>query len=200
MKERPILFSAPMVRALLAGAKTQTRRIVKLNVSGRVQFGGKNWHLDDHDAVLACPYGQPCDRLWVKETTYNVEDSGWVGPVYVESDEGRQAAEWGCGESDDPDFIEPYDLKKRPSLFMTRARSRILLEVVSISVERLNSITVSNAIAEGYDGSLDDPIDPSIKWYSNLWESINGDGSWAANPWVWVVEFKRIDMAIRRAA
>lgn len=75
---------------------------------------------------------------------------------------------------------------------MPRWASRILLEIVSVRVERLQSISVSDAIAEGYDGSNPSPIDPSIKWYANLWETINGPDSWAANPWVWVVEFKVI--------
>lgn len=68
MKERPILFSAPMVRAILEGRKTQTRRVAKLNAAGRVALAGRNWHPDDPEAVNACPYGQPGDRLWVRET------------------------------------------------------------------------------------------------------------------------------------
>lgn len=164
--------------------------------------------MDVPSGVLAlCPYGHPGEQLWVKETTYNVEDSGWVGPVYVESDEGRQAAEWGYGEYDDPDFIEPYDLKKRSSLFMTRAMSRVLLEIVSVRVERLQNLSEADAIAEGLfqdkagrwttwsaTEAHREHLNP-IEAYRELWESINGCGSWAANPWVWVISFRRIDAA-----
>lgn len=79
-----------------------------------------------------------------------------------------------------------------PSIHMPRWASRINLEITGVRVERLQEISVSDAIAEGYDGSIQSPVDPSIKWYSDLWESINGSGSWDTNPWVWVVNFRRI--------
>ena len=218
-RERPILFSAPMVRAILAGTKTQTRRVVKTQpwasccieegMAGESPFvysalGGDGPGHDVHESrtPCRCPYGEPCDRLWVKESTIKVEDHGWIGPVYVESDAGRLALEWGYGESDDPDHIPPHAIKRRPSIFMTRAMSRITLEITGVRVERLQEISEADARAEGAP-----PGHPSIdrvsrefgfadfprSWYGQMWEQINGRGSWAANPWVWVLEFRKLE-------
>ena len=212
-RERPILFSAPMVRAILAGSKTQTRRIVKpqpdviygMSMGQRTAPFEMRFGSETRD--VHCPYGQPGDRLWVKEQTLKVEDHGWVGPVYTESDAGRYALAWGYGESDDPDHIPPHAIKRRPSIFMTRAMCRITLEVTGVRVELLNSISEADAIAEGGTEALrgwwthegvqwNDP-GPNDKFggtaidsYRLLWESINGAGSWDANPWVWVIEFR----------
>lgn len=210
--ERPMLFSAPMIRALLAGTKSQTRRVVKwrgaapglnLGFSGLSAFKechgwslssrgiGGQW--EDRTASTPCPYGQPGDRLWVKEQTLKVEDHGWIGPVYTESDVGRQALEWGHGEPDDPDHIPPHAIKRRPSLFMSRAMSRITLEIVSVRVERLQAISRGDAMAEGCPfpnmAAGPNPRD----WYRELWDQINGAGAWDANPWVWAVSFKRVE-------
>lgn len=188
-RERPILFSAPMVRAILSGAKTQTRRIVKPDGKYRLDLvcppdGGPS----------RCPYGMPGDRLWVKEQTIKVEDRGWIGPVYTESDEGRQAMDWGYGEPDDPDHIPPHAIKRRPSLFMTRAMSRITLEVTEVRVERLQDISEADAMAEGAPwGACGSPQEGSRKaGFAKLWDSINGPNSWDANPWVWAINFKRL--------
>ena len=209
MKERPILFSAPMVRAILAGTKTQTRRVVKSRkdlgfgctlaaheLAGEVNAGDYS----------NCPYGQPGDRLWVKETTIKVEDHGYTGPCYVESDEGRDVLEYGLSPSpDDCTEVEPQDIRKRPAIHMPRAMSRILLEITAIRVERLQDITIDDAKAEGAWGPdksivgkvashfrIDElEANPRLA-FQMLWEQINGLGSWDANPWVWVVEFKRI--------
>jgi hypothetical protein len=217
MKERGIIFSAPMVRALLAGAKTQTRRAIKPQPDTRPGMQCTRLIFKDRkgqpllDEALEspeplyrslCPYGQPSDRLWVKETTLKVEDAGWAGPVYVASDLGQQALEWGYGESDDPDHIEPFALKKRSSLFMSRAMSRITLEVTHVRVERLQDISEADAMAEGIVRQSDDgygladtthyhSADPRISYWS-LWEAINGPGTVEANPWVWAVSFKRV--------
>lgn len=202
VKERPILFSAPMVRAILAGSKTQTRRVVKPQPFVTLEVGSgfamraqgcRSWAGDFLDVKSAnidalCPYGQPGDRLWVKEQTLKIEDHGWIGPVYTESDAGRDALAWGYGESDDPDHIPPHAIKRRPSIFMTRAMSRITLEVTGVRVERLKSISRGDAMAEGCPASGDDPR----KWYAELWDHINGAGSWDANPWVWVLSFRRL--------
>lgn len=222
MKERPILFSAPMVRAILDGSKTQTRRVVKpqpdskeatgacwVEIDGRHQWAwnsGEDQDILPNETQFFCPHGQPGDRLWVKEQTIKVEDHGWIGPVYTESDAGRYALEWGYGQSDDPDYIPPHAIKRRPSIFMKRAMSRITLEITGVRVERLQDISGADCIAEGvtrvrdachvikgfgYDASglcHTSAITP----YAQLWESINGPDSWAANPWVWVVEFKRV--------
>lgn len=93
MKERPILFSAPMVRAILAGQKTQTRRIFKAKNGG--VWPNQNDLPGMRQILRNCPYGQPGDRLWVKETTLKVEDHGYVGPIYAESDEGRACLSGG---------------------------------------------------------------------------------------------------------
>jgi len=185
MKERPILFSGALVRAILAGEKTQTRRVVKLTDSGRVKESGsaRNWHLDDPNAVFACAYGKPGDRLWVRET-FATQPVG-VGFIYrstnlnylFSSAEGRG---W------------------KPSIFMPRAASRITLEITGVRVERLNSISEEDAMYEGAGSLLaeheylDGNPDQYRRCFEMLWESINGPGSWYLNPWVWVVEFRRL--------
>lgn len=193
MTERPILFSAPMVRAILDGRKTQTRRVVKpqpndwLHPMPCCSVTSEGWqgpfdhslwaHEGDRDDGEArrCPYGKHGDRLWVREAWAKTTVLGQDMIVYY-------------AEDNRTDYGGPW----KPSIHMPRAASRITLEITAVRVERLCGITISNAIREGYDGSLDDHIDPSIKWFSALWESINGPGSWAQNLWVWVIEFKRV--------
>ncbi|WP_254916065.1 hypothetical protein [Pandoraea sp. PE-S2T-3] len=201
-----------MVRAILDGTKTQTRRVVKPRKD--LHFGVL---LAAHELAgevnggdfTNSPHGQPGDRLWVRETTYDVEQHGWVGPVFVESDEGRSAAEWGYGQSDDPDHIEPYEMRKRPAIHMPRSMCRLVLEITGVRVERLNSISEADARAEGSEAigiTFRDDADGKPRKIESLggvyrdgfrilWESISGPGSWDANPWVWVIEFKRVDGA-----
>ncbi|MBD8531537.1 MULTISPECIES: hypothetical protein [unclassified Massilia] len=230
MKERPILFSAPMVRALLDGSKTQTRRVVKqldpaegvcVTQADGKPLNGCCWRYGS--PVIYCPYGQPGDRLWVRETWLeDPEDDGtWHYTQYM-----------GCKGSPLSEIPRKFqkpehcifradwtgsDLVWRPSIHMPRWASRILLEVVSVRVERLQDCSESDAIAEGavhirsqawdrehfpawrflFDEAVSagakPPIGPSpVQAYQALWESINGAGSWDANPWVWVVEFKRV--------
>lgn len=196
MKERPILFSAPMVRALLAGTKTQTRRIYKNRK--HPDFGcdiaaSELVREQQHVIDRACPYGQPGDRLWVKETTVNVEDFGYLGPVWAESDHGRNTLEYGLAPSeDDCTEVEPEDLRLRPSIFMSRSMSRITLEITAVRVERLQAISRGDAMAEGCPFPNMAQGDDPRKWYADLWGVINGPDSWATNPWVWVVEFKAV--------
>ncbi len=196
-----------MVRALLDGSKTQTRRVVKPRPDWAM---GKRCMLQPNELAgevnqgeySNCPYGQPGDQLWVKETTVNVEDFGYLGPVWVESECGRNVLEYGLAPSED-DFteVEPEDLRLRPSIFMNRAMSRITLEITAVRVERLQDISEADAAAEGAREC--DPVSgrevllagPSQRGsfrlhYREIWESINGPGSWDANPWVWVIEFK----------
>lgn len=213
MKERPILFSAPMVRALLDGSKTQTRRVVK--PQPKMYEPGQCVGVSDmiNDA-LVCPYGQPGDRLWVRETWGVVsndwdEDSNlidWVpdrpataisempfGKGYY-SGHAIYAAdgshEWA---GDDDGGGEPRSAW-HPSIHMPRIASRILLEIVSVRVERLNNITLGDICKEGMARSVYDflPATDGFRVWKELWESINGSGSYDANPWVWVVEFKRV--------
>jgi hypothetical protein len=202
MKERPILFSAPMVRAILAGTKTQTRRVVKPQPPGTVLSptmvardaaapSGYSFISDEYDdMLLTCPYGAPGDRLWVRETwgrdqADNGGDRHWNRIVY-RADPGEQALDNGT----------PVPWK--PSIHMPRWASRITLEVTGVRVERLQDISVADAMAEGVVEVNENlrGLEPCMEWryaYEDLWESINGAGSWDANPWVWVVEFKRGD-------
>lgn len=181
MKERPILFSAPMVRAILEGRKTQTRRVVKppkWSDADEIFFIGNDSIAvpdDDHaDYFIACPYGQPGDRLWVRETF--ADEAGGTRRFLGEHIFYR-ADDW-----------QPLVDRWTPSIHMPRWASRITLEVTAVSVERLQDISESDCCAEGC-GS---PITRDLKkpQFMALWESINGPDSWDANPWVWVVEFK----------
>ena len=189
MKERPILFSAPMVRALLAGTKTQTRRIIKPQHLAFFNQDAAAMLSDWNERPL--PYGQPGDRLWVRETFGHFECNQHFKPgcnVYYRAD-------GNCLE------LEPW----RPSIHMPRWASRITLEITSVRVERLQEISEADAIAEGvtrlpggdmwtaggiYDGPLHDANPCGA--YRRLWESINGPDSWAANPRVWAIEFRRV--------
>ncbi len=203
--ERPILFSAPMVRTLLSGTKTQTRRVVKgqefwgPHITAVRQIESGVFRLEGKEPInqvlhgnpvtfvdVRCPYGQPGDRLWVREATINVEEHGYVGPVYVESEEGESCLVYGLGQPDDMTEIEPHDLRKRPSIHMPRSYARITLEITAVRVEQLQEISDEDAVAEGM------PIDDAKHDYSLLWDRINGPGSWDANPWVWCIEFRRI--------
>lgn len=207
MKERPILFNGPMVRAILAGQKTQTRRVAKKPVRhpdlgnmytpGALVLEREPQHVIDR----ACPYGQPGDRLWLREATIKVEDHGYDGPVYVESDEGRACLEGGLAPGpDDCVEVEPHEFRIRPSIHMPRSYCRILLEITGVRVERLQDISEADARREGVTiqgrhkigycaGEI---LPPAVRAYRELWEEINGPGSWEANPWVWVVEFRRL--------
>jgi hypothetical protein len=198
-----MLFKGAMVRALLAGTKSQTRRLVKRQalewLSRESSFSPEFVATPEN---YLCPYGYAGDRIWVKETSVDVESHGWLGPVYLESAEGTQAREWGWGDSTDPDHIEAQDIKCRPSLFMTRAMSRIDLELVAVRIERLQDISDLDALAEGIVFNrerqgycIDDcthfhSFSPRASYFS-LWESINGPGSVELNPWVWVLSFRR---------
>lgn len=186
MKERPILFSGPMVRAILEGRKTQTRRIWKPRKiwQDECEDGYSMPHFVDGDGEFhdqPCPYGQPGDRLWVRET-WRVADGGTKYYEYA-ADRSvlREAVDEACC------------VKWKPSIYMKRAASRITLEVVAVRVERLQDISRGDAMAEGCPfANKADGGDPRI-WYSWLWNQINGDGSWDANPWVWVVEFRKVE-------
>lgn len=207
MKERPILFSAPMVRAILDGTKTQTRRVVKppkgyrwidFDTQTMVNSGGHKKHISD----LFAPYGQPGDRLWVREAWHAT--MGWDrckpseiaqhAPIKFASDDSISN---GFDEEDLDDFGH-----MRPSIFMPHWASRITLEVTGVRVERLQDISEEDARAEGICGEngaffVRDVAfilgNTAIDAYKQLWESINGAGSWAANPWVWVVGIKKVE-------
>jgi hypothetical protein len=218
MKERPILFNGEMVRAVLEGRKTQTRRVLATqppSENGRWSWiasssekseRGKfcfSW-LDENGSCytirgkesqfrIRCPYGTVGDRLWVRET--------WK-PI-TESDTGFCGIQFKAGGVAEDD-IRALDLMNgkdhwRPSIHMPRWASRITLEITGVRVERLNDISEADAAAEGCDGKC--PVGsvpmyqsgPFAYHYAQLWESINGSDSWAANPWVWVITFRKME-------
>lgn len=219
MKEIPLLMNGPMVRATLAGHKTNTRRdIIRLAGFGKItQFGrsdtpGYDWHFRDnamrwHDLsharlMKACPYGQPGDRLWVKETHL----AWWK--IDPDNPDGPRLFSHVAAFAADGYQLE-HGERWIPSIHMRRAASRILLEVIGVRVERLQDISERDAVAEGvtafYCGPSHDVKNPT-RWgverpplletptdaFRHLWESIGGAGSWDANPWVWVIKFRRI--------
>lgn len=189
MKERPILFSAPMVRAILDGRKTMTRRIVKpqpdeecyylVEPETRAGIFGVvyNYNQGDSNPFVKCPYGTIGDRLWVREAfarRYAIIPTIKVERFFYRAD----------GEHEGK-------LKWKPSIHMPRRSSRITLEITNIRVERLREISKEDAISEGCENSEYFNVHAQLK-YQQLWESINGKGSWEANPWVWVIEFRRV--------
>jgi hypothetical protein len=204
--ERPILFSAPMVRAILEDRKSQTRRIIKAQpqITGERlrQTGGRVDEMSLSEQVNHAwrnggieakpPYGRTGDRLWVKET--------FSGPNIRET---LPPSQW---QPQDPiwywaDGNPPSDAwtRPKPSIFMPRWASRIQLEIVDVRMERLHDISEEDARAEGVEDAMGKetpwkgqsaPI--SVHAYAALWERIHGAGGWAINPWVWVVEFRRL--------
>ena len=202
-KEWPILFSAPMVRALLDGSKTQTRRVVQgapddwapigpevysptvVDRNGDEQpgpdaYGSGN---DDGSDWIRCPYGQPGDRLWVREAFRLCAEADSTPP------RDTDAAYRMWYEADAPH--QPGAGKLRPSMFMPRWACRITLVVTGVRVERLQDISRGDAMAEGCPfPNMARGEDPRV-WYEDLWCDLNGADSWRANPWVWVVEFRK---------
>jgi hypothetical protein len=175
MTERGILFSAPMVRALLAGTKTQTRRVARPKRS-------------IEPMTDECPFGMPGDRLWVREAwTY----AGTLDPGIV-----VYRADYPACVPERFENIPPAEaLKWRPSIHMPRAASRIALEVTEVRVERLQEISEADAAAEGIQELIDAGVDHDgtpRDTYRTLWEALNGAGSWDANPFVWAVSFRRV--------
>jgi hypothetical protein len=225
-KARPILFSAPMVRALLDGSKTQTRRAVKLPHQNPLgQWEVFHWGGPDggrtHDGQTApfqhaishsrtgeihlCPYGQPGERLWVREA-FDFLPSG--GP---DEPQACEIVYWAGGATEPRTAPHDYNPmiygreKVRPGIHMPRWASRLTLEIVSVRVERLQAISEADAKAEGakfHDGhgtghsgwrhDYKDVHANARSAYARLWQEINGAGSWDANPWVWAVEFKAV--------
>lgn len=204
MKERPILFNAPMVRAILEGRKTQTRRVVK-GVDGRNWIsglpGGFGMHILDPRAWIKCPFGQPGDRFWVRESF-----RFWQAEPAPDTYEFRMRFEADGIERHVEDGEIPFGWSFRqngrliPSIHMPRWASRITLEIVDVRVERLQKISEADALFEGIPcpapvlKSSENPWDyPPSAAFRELWESLNGPDSWKANPWVWVIEFKHLE-------
>ncbi len=188
MKDRPILMSAPMVRAILDGTKTQTRRPVKSLALEWLQPGMFTPEYVAMPENGLCPYGQPGDQLYVRETWARDDEDG---ALFYRADvgTGNEADDW---QRNIDDGASGYRWK--PSIHMPRAASRITLEVTAVRVERLQDISEADAIAEGIPrGGPENPDGIEKREYRALWERINGPGSWEANPWVWVIEFKRLE-------
>jgi predicted RNase H-like HicB family nuclease len=170
VKERQITFSAPMVRAILAGRKTQTRRPVEPQPVGRLWNPPADTPCLEDDARIKhpCPYGVPGDRLWAGEPWASV---GLLGRTLYQAD-----------------FWQDQGPKWRPSTDMPRELSRLTLEVVRARVERLQAITEADAAAEGVEAGQ------GIAGFARLWDTFYADhASWESNPWVWVVEFRRLE-------
>lgn len=207
-KEHPILFSTPMVQAILEGRKTQTRRIIKPQPEHKqvhfhwrkLQYDGEHrmwcWndlimdnivdfpHNEDRKALASrSPYGQVGDILWVRET--------WADCVL----NWEPRVDGYDYKADDPDWASGH-VKWRPSIFMPKDACRLFLEITNIRVERLQEISEEDAIAEGapHDRYLGRGVigGSHREGFIHLWESINGEQSWQSNPWVWVISFKQI--------
>ncbi|HEU6454935.1 MAG TPA: hypothetical protein VN201_05685 [Roseateles sp.] len=195
-----------MVRALLAGTKTQTRRVVKPDGRYRLDLVAPA-----DRGPSRCPYGQPGDRLWVREAWRVSKQHDPKPPRDIPArkctvffEVGGSIANQANGRwEEDPTYSAngaDWVGKLRPSMFMPRWASRITLQITGVRVERLKDIGARDAIAEGAQPEFPDPVvsqacpEDYVTGYRTLWESINGAGSWALNPWVWVVEFKRIEV------
>lgn len=191
MKERPILFSGPMVRAILAGSKTQTRRVVM----PRLVHGRKV-------GALRCPYGVPGDGLWVREAWRARADQDPLAPREI-----PRGTVWYCATGNGHGDEEPSGCaggvgNKRPSIFMPRWASRITLEITDVRVQRLQEIGEDDAEAEGVgdgvqshgqnkDGAI--VLSSAVGRFRLLWDSINGKRApWESNPWVWTITFRRL--------
>lgn len=198
MIERGMIFNAEMVRAILDGRKTQTRRTVKLqpDEDGLAKVTNGPW-VDTSERNYRCPFGDVGDRIWVRET--------WA-------EAGASAPNLKLYRANYPEHVPSHyenvppanEIRWTPSIHMPRWASRILLEITDVRVERLNAINERDAQAEGVGklrGGFWQHYQPGWTQHQlsargsfvTLWKSIYGEESWNSNPWVWVVEFKRIE-------
>jgi hypothetical protein len=210
VRTRPVIFSSPMIRALLDGRKTQTRRVIKpqppddygpvacevyhpakADRQGELVPGDAVFGFADEDQGWPCPYGRPGDQLWCRETwasdergrvAYRASEETW--PTHAKVKDGSGWVSWAW----------------RPSIHMPQWASRITLEITGVRVERAHQITEADVLAEGVDPAA---VDKFRKWFhpddvhalafGELWEGIHGPGSWARNPWVWCLSFRRVE-------
>lgn len=202
MRERPILFSDAMVRAILAGTKTQTRRIVKRSDGERpldyhtgIRGDDRNpmfWFEDGDAHTMPCPLGEPGDRLWVREAWANTADTLDDCRIQYEDAMG--------GRGNGPYYRADHDndnsgLRWRPSIHMPRWASRITLEIEHVRVQLVQAISEEDAMAEGVEPILVDPDGgsaPHVEGFLALWNSLYGPDAWDRNDWVWAVTFRRV--------
>ncbi len=213
-KARPILFSDPMVRAILAGDKTQTRRVVNPQPSGGVRSSpfSPTGLEDGHGRPLRCPYGAPGDGLWVRETwasadcMYTTHECGPPNAVAYRADKSGRLADRPVGKFD----LASWNFKLltwKSSRFMPRWASRLTLDVVSVRVERVQDITEDDAKAEGMEHYADAAYSRTWRedgWelrdvFATGWDNLHGgplgktpERLWDANPWCWRLEFRRV--------
>ena len=224
MTDRPIIFSAPMVLALLAGTKTQTRRAIKdqtigerfcemrpegvyLEWLGTPCCGTGVWDVPEYSGMAKVPYGVVGDQLWVREL-HAIGSDGRGEKIMSSPLAGAPENHmWGSTFSKNPAAPEGSERwclqwKRTSPMFMPRWASRITLELTEVRVERLQDISEADCIAEGIERSGEcnwrdyadkhNDFTSARRSYRSLWESINGPGSWAANPWLWCLSFKRV--------
>lgn len=207
MTERGMIFNSEMVRAILDGRKTQTRRIIKDCTVGRdpiskfIQIGKKfiGCYPEDVPELIreCCPYGVPGDRIWVRET--------WAEAGASAPDLKLYRANYPAHVPTHYENVPPAeDVRWTPSIHMPRWASRITLEITGVRVEQLKSISEEEARSEGvarlregfwkhYQPGWTQHQLSARRSFATLWDSIYGSGEWDRNPWVWVIEFKRIE-------
>ncbi|VFT26285.1 morphogenetic protein [Klebsiella pneumoniae] len=204
-----MIFNAEMVRPLLSGRKTQTRRIIKpqpeATLSGSLSGKWLSRPLNGlllpkiEDIAIHCPFGVVGDRIWVRETfqgplfDYDLMDSYCKDPTPFEKPEFCVYKADGVPAPEFYDADDELHCCWRPSIHMPRWASRILLEITNVRVERLKSISDGDAIREGCSTADMKSGDCVADVFARLWASIYGDESWNSNPWVWVIDFKRIE-------
>ncbi|WP_368082458.1 hypothetical protein ACNFYU_10500 [Klebsiella oxytoca] len=211
MKERGMIFNAEMVRAILDGRKTQTRRTVKPqpDEDGLVKVINGPW-VDTSEWNYLCPFGDVGDRIWVRETFQGPLFGYEQMEAYLEDSsrfEKPEFCQYAADGGHRPEYQDADDNLRhgwRPSIHMPRWASRILLEITDVRVERLNSIHDVDAMREGIqnlttcshaDFGIPGVVNAQhpVRAFQLLWESIYGADSWKFNPWVWVIEFKRVE-------
>ncbi|MEZ5537611.1 MAG: hypothetical protein R3F02_18580 [Thiolinea sp.] len=218
MKERPISFGASMVQAILDGQKTHTRRTKNIPQEAHsVHFSldRQKWCFrlpSDKLAFRQCPYGSPGHRLWVKEAWATWDGFDDVKPSEVDTGAPIRYMADGAVIGKMPDTLGRGAGKLRAAMFMPRAFSRIMLEIVTVDCERLHTINHEQAICEGigqvgmfgrlpryrdYLGYDPDGYTDGVMSFQTLWDSINGRRkgmAWADNPWVWDIGFKVLEV------
>ncbi|HIC1652442.1 TPA: morphogenetic protein [Klebsiella variicola] len=201
--ERGMIFNAEMVRALLDGRKTQTRRPVKFPVHDKnlgCELAGNELAGElSAGNYLNSEFGKPGDRIWVRETFQGPLFDFDLMDSYCKDSTPFEKPEFCVYKADGipaPEFYDADDelhCRWRPSIHMPRWASRILLEITDVRVERLKSISDRDALREGCSTADMKSGDCVADVFARLWASIYGSDSWNANPWVWVIEFKRVE-------